>query len=70
MSDAKGKIRIGPLDDIGGLLTEMAKVYRESRRGELAIEDGSRLIHMLGIMRSTLELASLEVRIAALEGKG
>lgn len=69
MTERKRKPRVAPLTDIGGVLTEMGKVYREARRGDLPIEKGSRLMHMLAVMRSTLELASLEVRIAALEAR-
>ena len=29
------RIRIGPLDTVGGVITEMGRVYRQTRRGEL-----------------------------------
>lgn len=65
----KAKIRIGPLDTIGGVCCEMAKVYRQARRDELEVEKASKLVYMLSQMRAGLELVSLEDRIAALEGR-
>ena len=59
--------RIGPLDTIGGVCCEMARVYREARRDEIEVEKASKLVYMLSQMRAGLELVSLEDRIAALE---
>ena len=39
MSDGARKMRIGPLDTVGGVCTELAKVYREARRGDLDMSD-------------------------------
>ena len=47
----------------------MAKVYKECRRGELAVEHGSKMVAMLGQIRAGLEGASLEERIARLEAR-
>ena len=45
----------------------MAKVYREARRDELEIETASKLIYMLGTMRTAMEAAELEARVRNLE---
>ena len=62
-------MRIGPLGTVGDLVEEMARVYRQARRDEIEIENASKLIYMLGQMRSALEVAALEQRIAALEAR-
>ncbi len=49
------KVRIGPLDSVGGLITEMAKVYRHARRGELETTEATRLVFMLRSMRQAIE---------------
>lgn len=67
MADRKQKPRIGSLSTVGDLLTEMGRVYRLTRRGEIAIDRGAKLVHMLSLMRAVLEVVSLEERIAALE---
>lgn len=54
---------------VGDLVSEMAKVYREARQGELEVEKATKLVYMPSQMRSALEVAALEERIAALEGK-
>lgn len=64
----KAKLRIGRLDSVGGVVREMAKVYREARRGELKTEEGTRLIYMLREIRGALEGSELERRVAELEG--
>ena len=69
MSDAKRKPRIGPLSTVGKVCNEMAAVYRLARRGELPIEDASRLVHMLAQLRAGLEGVALEERVEALEAK-
>ena len=66
MSEATKKKRVGPLSGVGQVCAEMARCYREARRGELPIKDASRLVHMLGQLRAGLEAGDLEQRIAAL----
>ena len=67
MTERQRKVQIGPLDTIGGVCCEMAKVYRQARRDEIEVEKASKLVYMLSQMRAGLELVSLEDRIAALE---
>ncbi len=67
MAERKRKPRIGPLSTLGGLVDEMTKVYRQARRSEIRVERASKLVYMLSQMRSALEVAQLEARVAALE---
>ena len=66
MSEHK-KPPIGPLDTVGGVVREMARVYRQARRDEIEVETASKLVYMLSQMRSALEVVMLEARVAALE---
>jgi len=63
------KIRIGRLNTLGGILVEMARVYRECRREELDSLEGFRLVAMLKEMRESLKATEIEDRIRALEAK-
>ena len=66
MTDGK-KIRIGKLDSIGGVITEMGRVYRQMRRKELDTLDGSRLVGALREIRCAMEHGEFERPIEALE---
>ena len=66
MADKKKK-RVGKLDTLGGVLTEMGRVYREMRNKELDTLEGSRLVSALTQIRGTLELSELELRLRILE---
>ena len=68
MTEPTKKKRVGPLSTVAGVVGEMAKVYKECRRGELAVEHGSKMV-VLGQIRAGLEGASLEERIARLEAR-
>jgi hypothetical protein len=37
------KIRIGPLNTVGCIVTELGRIYREARRGELDKSGGWRV---------------------------
>ena len=65
----KAKIRIGRLDTVGGITTEMGRVYRNMRRKELDTLDGSRLIAALAQMRTTFSDDEFEERLRAVEAK-
>ena len=65
----KAKIRIGPLDTVGGVVTELGRVYREARRGQLDVGDATRLAMVLREIRCALEVSEFERRILALEAK-
>jgi hypothetical protein len=63
--------RVGHLDSLTGILSEMGAVYREMRRGQMAISDGSRLIYCLRCMRDVIEtitIERLEQRLDRVEG--
>ena len=67
MTERKRKVRIGRLDSVGGVISEMARVYRHMRREELDTLDGSRLVGVLTAMRHAMTDMNFEERIAALE---
>jgi hypothetical protein len=63
----QSKIRIGRLDTIGCVITELGRVYRQMRRGQLDTLDGSRLVNVLTAMRQAMQEEEFERRIRALE---
>ena len=63
----KGKIRIGRLNTVGGVVTELGRVYREARRGSLDLADATRLAYILREIRCALEAGDIERRIEVLE---
>ena len=63
----KDKVRIGPLNTVGGVVTELGRVYRQARQGKLALEDATRLACILREIRCALEAGDIERRIEALE---
>ncbi len=65
----KPKIRIGRLDSVGGVVTELGRIYRQARKGELDVGDATRLAMILREIRSALEAGDIERRIQELEGK-
>ncbi len=67
MPDGARKMRIGPLDTVGGVCTELAKVYREARRGDLDMAEAKGLTYVLREIRGALEASDIERRIEALE---
>ncbi len=67
MPEGARKMRIAPLDTVGGVCTELAKVYREARRGEMDMADAKSLTYVLREIRCALEASDIERRIDALE---
>ncbi len=65
----KAKIRIGPLNTVGGVVAELGRIYREARRGEMDVGDATRLATILREIRSALEASDIERRIEKLEVK-
>ena len=63
----KAKIRIGPLNTVGGVVTELGRVYRLARRSELDMADAKALTYVLREIRCALEAGDIERRIEALE---
>ena len=62
-----------PLDSIGGIITEAAKVYRLARSDKMEHEKARSLVWMLGQLRAMVEtkaLAEVEARLDAItEGR-
>ena len=65
----KAKIRISRLDSVGGVVTELGKIYREARRGQLDVGDATRLAMILREIRCALEVSEFEARLLVVEGK-
>ena len=59
--------RVGRLDTVGRIVSEMGRLYRQARRGEINSSDASRLASILALMRQGLEASDLERRLAELE---
>ena len=62
----KAKVRVGPLKTLGRISSEIARVYRETRRNELSTTDGMRLVQMLIGLKTSLEAGDIEQQIAEL----
>ena len=67
MSERQRKVRIGPLATVGGVVTELGRVYRLARRGEMDMTDAKSLTYVLREIRCALEASDIERRIEALE---
>jgi hypothetical protein len=63
----KRAIRIGSLATLGRVASELARMYREARRGEISAGDASKLASVLAVLRQCLEASDLEKRMAELE---
>ncbi len=56
-----------PLTRVGHVRDELAKVYREVRRGDLGSNEGGKLCYILMAIRQVIETGELESRVKALE---
>ncbi len=63
----KANIRIGRLNTVGGVVTELGRVYRKARRGEMDIGEGKSLTYILRELRCALEAKDVERRLDELE---
>jgi len=63
----KEKVRIGPLNTVGGVVTELGRIYRLARRSELDMADAKALTYVLREIRCALEAGDIERRLEALE---
>ena len=63
----KGPVRVGGLDTIGKVCTELGRLYRAARRSDLATGDAARLSAILTALRQGLEVGALEDRLKRLE---
>jgi hypothetical protein len=66
---SKSVPRVGPLNTVGHVVTELGKVYRAARAGRLDTLDGTRLASVLREIRSAIESDDIEKRLTALEDK-
>ncbi len=63
----KEKVRIGPLGTVGGVVTELGRIYRLARRSELDMGEAKGLTYILREIRCALEASDIERRLDALE---
>src|SRR5438046_6824876 len=61
--------RISRLDRVGGVSSELAKLYREARKGEIEPYTATRLASVLVALRGSLEASTFEARLDALEAR-
>lgn len=67
-----GRVRVARLNDLKRVRGEISRLYREARRREGRYPDAltaQRLANVLGHVRSSIELESIEQRLKALEEK-
>ena len=60
-------IRISPLDCAIDCRRELARVYRQARRGEISTQDMGRFANALQIMVGMIRDSDVEARVAELE---
>lgn len=58
--------RVAKLENVGAVLTEMARLYREARRGELEAGDASKLNSILVAMRQGYEASTQIAELMAM----
>ncbi len=63
----KAKVRIGPLNTVGGVVTELGRVYRKARRGDMDMGEAKSLTYVLRELRCALEAGDVERRLDELE---
>ena len=63
-AELKRRIRLHSMIDCR---QEMVRLYKEMRNGRLKVEDGSRLVYVLGMISRSFQDTDLEARLTALE---
>lgn len=63
----KANIRIGRLNTVGGVVTELGRVYRKARRGDMDMSEAKSLTYVLRELRCALEAGDVERRLDELE---
>jgi hypothetical protein len=58
------------LETVKDVRRELARIYREARRGELKPGTATKLAFLLDLTSRMIERSELEARIKALEGQG
>jgi hypothetical protein len=61
------KKRIARLDSVGAVASELGRVYRQTRHGEIPAQDATRYASILTAVRQCLESSEVERRIQELE---
>ena len=67
MTGKERTVRIGRLHTVGCVVTELGKVYRLARRGEMEISQAKILTYVLREIRCALEASDVERRLEELE---
>ncbi len=67
MAKKKRKVRVGPLETVGHVVTELGRVYRLARRGEMKMEEAKGYTYILREIRCALEAGDVERRLEELE---
>ena len=67
MAGKKRAVRIGRLHTVGHVVTELGKVYRLARRGEMEINQAKGFAYVLREIRCGLEAQDVERRLEELE---
>ena len=63
----KGKRYRAKLDTIKDIRSEMARIYRETRSGLIAVGDCSKLVYVLKLLADVTVTSGLETRLENLE---
>ncbi len=61
---ASPRLKLGSVADVK---RELARLYREARRGEITTQTATRLAYLLNMMAQLIESAELEKRVEAIE---
>jgi len=62
-----GNTRVSPLESAIDFRPELARVYRQARRGEISTQDMARFANLLQIMVGMIRDTDIEARVAELE---
>ena len=67
MTERKRAVQIGRLHTVGHVVTELGRIYRLARRGEMEINQAKSLTYVLREIRCALEASDVERRLEELE---
>ncbi len=59
--------RVGQLKTIGQVASELGRLYRATRRGQVSSIEGFRMAGILNVLRTCLESGQIELRLEELE---
>ncbi len=69
LADTNSRQRINPLRDLRGCRTELARLYKAMRRGQLDTQEGYRMARVVQMVAEILKDTDLEARLRQLEEK-